>query len=105
MAYLPEVSKGQRYLIEGEVYRITSVRATNVCGPNDFIISVSFSGSNARFEERIQNVIDNPDFELLRESRTAFLLRELRHRLLRLRHRRGLLLSRLARRLHLPPTW
>ena len=63
--YLPEVCIGDKYEIDGEVYVLFDIRATNVDSPNDFIIACRFKSEKNFFEERIQNVIGNPEFKLI----------------------------------------
>lgn len=63
--YLPEVSIGQKYRIDGEEYVLFDIRATNVDSSTDFIIACRFKSNSNFFEENIKNVIGNPEFELI----------------------------------------
>lgn len=65
MGYLPEVCIGDKYEIDGEKYVLFDIRATNVYSPTYFIIACRFKSENNFFEERIQNVIGNPEYKLI----------------------------------------
>jgi hypothetical protein len=63
--YLPEVRVGQKYNIEGEIFELFDIRATNVTSSKDYIIACRFRSENNFFEERLQVVIEDPVFELI----------------------------------------
>lgn len=65
MSYLPEIKKGQKYRVEGVEYIVYEIKATNVLSSIDFIIAVTFYSKDYTFQENIQNVIGNPEYELL----------------------------------------
>lgn len=63
--YLHEISKGQTYLIDGELFKITSIRATNVISSKDYIIAVTFENSKEGFDITIDKVINNERYKLV----------------------------------------
>lgn len=66
MTYLPEVCRGQEYLVDGKVFVLFDIRATNIDSQADFIIACRFRAKDGSFfEENIKNVIGNVDFELI----------------------------------------
>ena len=66
MAYLPEICIGQKYLIDGNIFILFDIRATNIDSPNEFVIACRFkAGDGEFFEENIKRVIDNHEFELI----------------------------------------
>lgn len=64
MPYLPEVQTGQQYNIDGELFKITHIRATNVLAQKDYIIAVTFKNDNKVFDTNIENVIDNDVYQI-----------------------------------------
>lgn len=68
MSYLPEVRIGQKYNIEGEVFELFDIRATNVSSSTSYVISCRFKSEKNFFEERLKVVIEDPVFELVLED-------------------------------------
>lgn len=69
MSY-PEIYKGQRYNIEGEIYELTEFRVTAVSSPTDFITTAFFKSQNSNsenpiFEEQIKRIIGNSIFKII----------------------------------------
>ena len=65
MPYLPEVRSGQSYKIDGEIYMIIGIRATNIITSEDYIIAVTFRSGTKTFDEKLENVIGNDEFKLM----------------------------------------
>ncbi|MBV7268390.1 hypothetical protein [Winogradskyella luteola] len=65
MAYLNEVFKGQTYTIDGEEFKITEIRATNVVSSSDYVIAVTFQNENKTFDTNIEKVIKGDDYKLI----------------------------------------
>lgn len=65
---MTEIFRGQKFRIEGEVYRIVEIRVTAIASPGEFMVSAFFeslerNSANPFFEENIRHVIDSPVFE------------------------------------------
>tara|TARA_R110000868_G_scaffold410679_2_gene699709 strand:- start:1805 stop:2029 length:225 start_codon:yes stop_codon:yes gene_type:complete len=69
-SFYPEIYVGQSYLINDEIYDITSIRITGVYSKSDFTAAVFFKSrynqsSNPIFEEAVKRIIGNPIFQII----------------------------------------
>ena len=67
---LPDIYKGQKYEIQGEIYELSGFRVTGVRSQKNFITIAFFKSYNQKsknpfFEENITRVINNPIFKII----------------------------------------
>lgn len=76
MNHFPEIYVGQRYFVDNEIYTLSEMRVTAIESASKYITSAFFLSENVdslkpRFEEKIDKIIGNREFEIYYDDRIS----------------------------------